>query len=252
MRCSPSHDLLLLVVASVLAVLVGLVGSGERPVTQRSPPPPAEPRRERAQVRLATPVASDDAADEPRVAPPEPVRPADSIRGLRGRLTGIVLLPGGEPAAGARVVLAQQQARCDREGRFELDLAPVRSGADLLAFAPGHEPVLQPAFGATLGRGGEHSVRLVLGPETLTLGGVVLGAQDRTLEGWTVELDGPDVLADFGLRDVVRTGANGRFVLEDVPAGVHVVRAWKDRRDLAFFSPPTSAGETGIRILVTE
>jgi hypothetical protein len=163
-----------------------------------------------------------------------------------------VVLPEGEPAAGARVVLGQQHATCGPDGRFELAFSSLPSGADLLAHAPGHEPALHAAFGAGLGKSGEHAVRLVLGPPTLTLRGVVVGAQNRTLKGWTVELDGRDVLTDFGLRDPVHTGADGCFVLTDVPAGVHVVRAWKDRRDLAFRSAPTSAGETGIQIVVYE
>jgi hypothetical protein len=252
MRRLPSHSLLLLAVASVLAVLVGLVGSGERPAPRRPPPPPAEPPAERAQVRLATPVTRAVAEADAGAVPSERARPARSTRDPRGRLTGIVVLPGGEPAAGARVVLGQQQARCAADGRFELELAPVRRGADLLAFAPGHEPVLKPAFGATLGRDGDYTVRLVLGAETLTLSGTVVGAGKRPLEGWTVELEGRDVLTDFGLRDAVHTGADGTFVLNDVPAGVHVVRAWKERREVAFSSAPTSAGETGIEILVPE
>jgi len=257
-RTPPGKSVLLLMVASVLALLVGLVGSGERPASPRPPPPPAEPSRVgRVRVPLAIPATPApvevEIEVEPRDVRSRPVdKPAGSTRDPRRRLTGIVLSPEGEPAAGARVVLGQQQATCDADGRFELALAPVPSGADLLAFAPGHEPALQPDFGARLGRSGDQTVRLVLGPQTLTLSGTVAGPDGQPRKGWTVELDGPDVLTDFGLRDVVRTGADGGFVLTDVPAGVHVLRAWKERRELAFRSVPATAGESGITIAVSE
>ena len=253
-----ARSVLLLGMASVLAMLVGLVGSGERPATSRPPPPPAEPSRvERVPVPLSAPAPVEaEAAVVPPVARPEPAKnakqPASSTRDPRGRLTGIVLYPEGKPAALARVLLGQQQTTCDREGRFELPLVPVSNSSDLLAFAPGHEPALHPAFALRAGSAAEHYVRLVLGPETLVLSGTVVGEDERGLAGWTVELDGTDVLADFGLRERVRTGADGSFRLTDVPAGVHVVRAWKEDRELAFRSVPAAAGEIGITIVARE
>jgi hypothetical protein len=122
--------------------------------------------------------------------------------------------------------------------------------ADLIAWEPGHEPVLRPAFGASLAAHGETRVRLVLGPETLVLEGSVIGTDGRAAIGWTVELDGFDPLASFGLREPVRTDDDGRFVLTDVPDGTHLVRAWKTNPRAAFRSPPAASGTSGLTIVV--
>jgi hypothetical protein len=90
----------------------------------------------------------------------------------------------------------------------------------------------------------------VLGPPTLTLSGHVRDAEGKPAKNWTVELDGRDLLADLGLREHVRTDAEGAFTLIDVPSGVHVVRAWKERRELASFSDPAEAGAEGVRVVV--
>jgi hypothetical protein len=251
---SPTGSVWLLVaIAAVLASLAGLVASGQR-VPETRPPAPAEPsppRRTRVELIAPPTVPADEAT--PSVAFAGKAKQAVAATpDERLRLRGVVLLPEGGPAAGARVVLAQQHVTCDPEGRFELVLPSLRSGADLLAWASGHEPALHAAFGAGLGKSGEHSVRLVLGPETLTLSGTVAGADGQPRKGWTVELDGPDVLSDFGLRDPVRTRADGAFVLDDVSAGVHVLRAWKEHRERAFRSAPASAGESGIMIVAYE
>jgi hypothetical protein len=242
---------LLLAVASVLAVLVGLVGTGERPISHPRTVASEPWSGRRASIELSAPTFAAPPEVEPAAATaalrPEP---SAASRSARGRLTGLVLRPEGEPASGARIVLGKQQASCDREGRFELVLSSDPSGADLVAFESGHEPVLRAAFASSLAAGGENTVRLVLGPPTLTLSGQVAGRDARPLKGWTVELDGLDPLAACGLREPVQTDAQGRFVLSDVPAGVHVLRAWKERREHAFGSAPAAAGETGIVIVV--
>jgi len=250
-RSSTGPVWFLVAVASLLASLVGLVVSSGRPSSGPRSIAPAEPwEARRTKVVLSPPAPPLADETEPPVAPPRTSAPAPRTRVVLERVTGIVLRPEGEAASGARVVLGRQHARCDARGRFELVLAGDEGRADLVAFEPGREPALHPAFGASLGAGGEHVVRLVLGAETLTLSGSVTDADGRPLKGWTVELDGADVLADFRLREDVRTDADGRFELSDVPAGVHVLRAWRDRRELAFRSAPTSAGESGITIVV--
>ncbi len=253
-RSSTKPAVLLLAVASVLALLVGLVGSSGRPTSGPRSVAPSEPRPpERSSVALRTPVLPSPEKVEPPAAPARAKKQsATPTKTAREKLTGIVLRPEGEPAPGARVVLGQQHTSCDAEGRFELVLSVDVGAADLLAFEPGRGPVLRPAFGASLGAGGEHSVRLVLGAETLTLSGTVARSNGQPLEGWTVELDELDLLANFGLRELVRTDGEGRFTLGDVPAGVHVLRAWKDQRELAFRSAPAAAGESGIKIVVDD
>lgn len=249
-RSSAKPAVLLLGVAAVLTLLVGLVGSAGRPPSAPRAVPPAEPRApSRARVVLRTPVA-------PAVEAEQPSKPAKSAkkpaRAARRSLTGIVLRPAGEPASGARVALGRQLAQCDAEGRFELEVLDGESAGDLLAFESGHEPALRPAFATGLAASGEHTVRLVLGPETLGLSGTVVGPSGQPLAGWTVELDELDPLADLGLREQVLTNGNGHFSVGDVPAGVHVLRAWKERRELAFRSAPAAAGESGILIRAQE
>ena len=51
-------------------------------------------------------------------------------------------------------------------------------------------------------------------------------------------------------RSLRTTDAEGAFTLVDVPAGVHIVRAWKERRELAHYSDPAEAGSEGVRVVV--
>lgn len=255
---APRPALLLVVVAAALALLIGLVGSGGRTSSRPRPIPSGEPwsRREPAGERLRAPLVlpplEDEAAPSPAPVKVKIAEQAPESREERARLVGFVLRPEGEPATGARVLLGHQQARCDGNGRFELALTADANGADLLAFEPGHEPALRPAFGTGLALRGESQVRLVLGPETLALAGTVVGQDGEPRKGWTVELDGLDPLATYGLREALRTDGEGRFQLSEVPAGVHIVRAWKERRELAYRSVPSSAGESGLTIVVAE
>jgi hypothetical protein len=129
---------------------------------------------------------------------------------------------------------------------------PAEGPLDLVAFRPGHEPALLPTFVSGSSRGAVHEVRLVLGPPSLTLAGRVLDEQGRPLKNWTVELDGHDALTQLGLRERVRTDAEGAYTLTDVPTGVQVVRAWKDRREAAFRSEPAQAGSTGLIVTVRD
>jgi hypothetical protein len=251
---SSRHIWLLVAVAAALALLVGLVRSGGRETSRPRPSAPiqawkpAEPASLRmtllpARVESEAPAPADQRARLPDGK-------SEARREL-ARITGIVLRPEGEPASVARVVLGDQHARCSSDGRFELSLGDdrLRASSALLAYEPGYEPALLPAFGASLTTGSEQPLRIVLGPSTQSLAGSVTTRDGRPLAGWTVELDGLDPLADFGLREPVRSDAEGRFLLPDVPAGVHVVRAFEQYRELAFRSPPIAAGEGGLVIL---
>lgn len=255
---TPDRKPLLLVgaVAGALALLVGLVRSADREGSRPRPGAPLQVTSPAKIVSLRVPLAptaveqsdlASPALAEP--ADPEPVLPESEPRRELARVRGLVLRPEGDPASEARVVLAQQHARCDVDGRFELVLTDAPGTADLLAFEPGYEPALRPALGPSLVSGAPTELRIVLGPSSLSLTGRVTTRDGQALKGWTVELDGPDPLADFGLRERVRTDATGHFLLVDVPAGIHVVRAFAEEPELAFRSPPIAAGEDGLVIV---
>lgn len=249
-RPSTGSFLLLGAVAAVLVMLVGLIDSADRAESSprafefdgRDAPEASRVPELRAPQVLAPAESAPESAPVVEASPPTRVEAS--------RLVGLVLRPDGEPASGARVVLGQQHGRCGADGRFELALPPDVVGADLIAFEPGYEPVLRPAFGSSLARAGESRVSLLLGAETLSLTGSVTTSDGTPVKNWNVELDEIDPLVSFGLRERVRTDGKGVFLLTDVPAGTHVVRAWKERPGAAFRSEPVAAGAEGLVIVV--
>lgn len=244
-------SLALAATAASLALLVGLVQSGGRGAAHErargsAEMEPAAP----AHDTLRTPLVP--APSEPAPPPPADARssePPSAPKPKGAHLRGSVVLPDGEPAVEARVVLGLQHGRCDRLGHFELALGDEPGDGDLVAFLPGFEPALRPSFAANLAPGHDGEVQLVLGPPTLTLAGTVVDGAGAPLKNWTVELDELDPLATLGLRERVRTDGDGRFVLLDVPTGVHVVRAWKERVEEAYRSLPVDSGATGVSIV---
>ncbi len=247
-----SFALVIAGVAGALALSIGLVRSGGRDGSRpRSASPIVEVEQAKpANLRVALAPAPSEPSAPPIQAPAASPTSASDARRELPRLTGLVLRPEGDPASEARVVLGDQQARCRPDGRFELVLSASSGAGDLLVFEPGYEPVLRPAVGAGLAPGSAPELRIVLGPSTLSLTGVVISRDGRALAGWTVELDGLDPLAAVGLREPTLTDAEGRFVLPDVPSGIHVVRTFAERRELAFRSAPIAAGEEGLVITV--
>lgn len=252
----PSHTpktlLLLGAMAALLALVVGLVGSARRASPRERPAPAAGPTVSVARTLdgLHTPEILPPAEAEAAPAPARPLAATPTERTERPRLVGLVLRADGEPAGRAQVVLGDLRTECAADGRFDLLLAGDYQGADLLAWEPGQEPVVRVAFGAGLPASGETFARLVLGPTTLTLEGAVLHEDGTPAGGWTVELDGPDPLASYGLRAPVRSDDGGRFTLTDVPAGSHALRAWKDSPRSAVRSVQAAAGSSGLSILV--
>lgn len=240
-----SHRLnaLLIAVAALLGVLIGVVGAARREPGRATPrewvvddPSPAA----RTELAPATAPLAVPAQEAPVPAPAQESALPPS------RVIGLVSLPDGTPAAGARVRLGGQEERVGADGSFELRVPPAEGALDLVAFLTGHEPSVTPAFVSGGTHGATHEVRLTLGPPSLTLSGRVLDEHGRPLKNWTVELDGHDALAQLGLRERVRTDEEGAYTLTDVPTGVHVVRAWKERREAAYRSEPVQAGSTGV------
>jgi hypothetical protein len=254
MPASSRPTLLLLAVAASLALLIALIGTVHRVSTpSRSPAPltswPAAEHRATTLIPPRALTAEEAAAGTPAVAPrtAEPVEPAADALPF---LSGLVVRPDGQPADGARVKLGQRLARCTADGRFQLRLDAGLEAEDLIAHLPGFEPAVLARFGANASPA--YEVRLTLGPETRTLVGTLIDASGHALPGWTVELDGPDVLRDHGLREVVLTDQEGRFTLPDVPAYPQVVRAWREHRERAAFSLPTDPGDPGLTIVASE
>ncbi|HEX6886258.1 MAG TPA: carboxypeptidase-like regulatory domain-containing protein [Planctomycetota bacterium] len=251
----PKPTLLLAAIAAGMALLVGLVGSSHRAA---SPAPALGPLTpwpvvEHRATRLAPPRAltAEEASAETPTAAPRTVEPADPAGDApRTHLGGLVVRPDGQPADGARVKLGQRLARCTADGRFQLRLDAGLEAEDLIAHLPGFEPAVLARFGASASP--TYDVRITLGPETRTLVGTLVDASGHALPGWTVELDGPDVLRDHGLREPVLTDQEGRFSLPDVPAYPQVVRAWREHRERAAFSLPTEPGDPGLTIVAGE
>jgi hypothetical protein len=248
---APASKPAVLLAAAVggMVLLIGWVSSARRAATELQALPPIEAwhgNSSHEAVLVAPPRLLELGA-------PAPTGVEEPSRATRpGRLSGFVLREDGALAANALLVLGKQHERANAEGKFEMQLPADVSTADLVAYAPGFEPALRPAYGAQLDPSGENHVRLVLGPVAQSLTGRVVDADGLPRKGWTVELDEPDLLRDLGLRDNVRTDGKGVFTIPDVPGGVHVVRVFKQRRELAVRSDPAVAGELGLTVVVPD
>jgi hypothetical protein len=240
---------LLIAVACSLGVLIGIVGAARREPGRNATPRMSAEATEPYYSSTRTELAPAELPGEPSVAPEAPSTAPEPAPQQGAHVTGIVFLPDGSPAANARIVLGKQHARADAEGRFELTAPERQPGGDLVAFLSGYEPALHAAFATDLAPGASYQARLVLGPPTTTLSGHVRDSEGRPMKNWTVELDGRDPLADLGLRESVRTDAEGAFTLTDIAAGVHVVRAWKGQHELARTSDPVEAGSDGVIVI---
>ena len=241
---------LLIAVAASLGVLIGIVGAARREPGSRGSAlvlPVRAPEALSARVPVAASEVISSATEPADEQPPAAAQPATPSR---ARVVGFVFHLDGSPAEAARVLLCGQEERADAEGRFELSVLADPARADLVAFVSGYEPALRPAFGGELVPGTTYEVRLVLGSPTTTVSGHVLDHDGNALKNWNVELDGPDPLAELGLRERVRTDSEGAFTLIDVPAGVHILRAWKERRELGYLSAPIEAGASGTTVVV--
>lgn len=141
-------------------------------------------------------------------------------------LTGVVVRASGSPAERALVLLGDARAKCDERGAFRL-LPPTVLNDDLplVATESGSQAAVVPSFGRVVRHATEglEPVRLVLGPEPLSIRGRVLDEVGGPLEGATVSLVDPVVVDLFAPRTVtaeglvsgalvpVQTSANGAF-----------------------------------------
>lgn len=110
-------------------------------------------------------------------------------------LAGVVLVPGGTPAAGAVVRLGDARAETGADGRFQLALPESSAGDLLVAWKTGFLPAYMAA--PDLGGGDPAPVVLLLGGTPLEIAGRVLGPGGEPAVGWHVQLaDGTRVGAD--------------------------------------------------------
>jgi carboxypeptidase family protein len=160
-----------------------------------------------------------------------PGRPADIYLFPGSTLTGTVWGPGNAPVAGA-VVRAEPEAPrwatsprpavSDARGRYEiagLDAGLYRLVARHKDLAPGL------VAGVDVERGSDAQADVVLEKGAAVSGRLVAGPESRAVAGRVSvqEIDGQP--APRPLRDVLRAeaGADGRFRMEAVPAGSHVL-----------------------------
>jgi hypothetical protein len=147
---------------------------------------------------------------------------------------GVVLLPDGKPAAGARVVTTYmapltgndlQETTADAAGKFTLTVDGQPGGA-MAALLPGHPLALAAA------KPGE-DITLRFGDQSAALTGTVVDQQDKPVAGAQVGLVSVYLLAPVrpGLTLVrhnteyllqTTTGADGRFSIPDLPPDASV------------------------------
>ncbi len=141
------------------------------------------------------------------------------------RVEGVILLPGGEPAHGAKVSYGLLTARTDEAGAFLLEPPCPIEGMPLIATARGWQPIVQADIGARLQWEPRIGLRLAFQTRSRAIEGVVLDADETPLKGVRVSLvertprdpwfpQGPDCEQDSGLRGgPLRTDERGRFAL---------------------------------------
>lgn len=131
-----------------------------------------------------------------------------------GTVTGVAVnKTSGAPLANVRVRLADRNLQTDAEGRFRAERVPAGSVSitgELLRHYGDKQTV-------ALDRGGEQTVELQLEPITT---GTILGIVRDAASGEPIEGASVTVLGSSA-----RTGADGRFEIEQVAAGAVSVRA---------------------------
>ena len=150
----------------------------------------------------------------------EPARPS---------ITGFVLLPDGAPAAEAHVRYGWNETDAAADGSFELPLdESVPQAAVLAAGLRGYAPGLVLDFGSQVAAASPAApapFRIVLGAQTLRLGGRVIDAAGEGRSGWRVAIRAGTLLVEGatpparaeelgdGARLETTTDSQGRFDL---------------------------------------
>ncbi len=203
-------------------------------------------------------------------ARPASAAPAAIVRGR-------VLLPGGQPAAGADVRAGNQSANAADDGAFTLE---VRSrDDDLAAWLVGYQPVIVADVAQLPDVVAARAIDVMLPGTALTIDGWLVAADGTPAKGWHVHLHGgatpvddselPVLTAeDFaaGVRDpedrneqrprrispnLLEIGDDGAFLFGGLRRGQdYVLRAWNEDTLQTALSPPLRAGTRGYRFSV--
>jgi hypothetical protein len=180
------------------------------------------------------------------------------------KLRGIVLLPDGDPAVGARVRLGDLSAQTGDDGRYALPL--VTQLDDELPLAAGlddHAPALIERYGATVNAAQPLTppeAVLQLGP-ALAIGGVLLDQTGEPASGWQIQLhDGTEIsrmrfppeLAEKVGKGIISasTKADGKFRLTNLLPRDYTLLARNQKTLQTFYSDPIPAGDTDVVLRV--
>jgi len=178
------------------------------------------------------------------------LRPA--IEAARPRVSGIVRLADGLPAAGARVNFGQDSAVCAEDGSFALVVTSLHTEAPLTAWLPELQPCIVSDLGKRLhddATAGEQ-LELQLGPAALHITGVVLDADGKPLPRMRLLAVGSTLLGSstevlehhIGGQGSVESDNKGRFAMRGLSARDYVLRAIDPRTLLVIESAPIAAG----------
>jgi hypothetical protein len=185
-------------------------------------------------------------------------RPKEGTKGS-AILEGVVVHEDDSPAEGARVILVDNEAKTDGQGRFRLELRSADPETPLVAILRGFQAAVMPEYGRVLKATDGHPppVRLVLGPPPLSIAGHVFNADGQACPKWTVALvqgtgvsqyripviTAEDLSSGAEVRAV--TDGKGAFRLSGLRNIAYQLRAWgKDGRMIQ--SEPIQAGSEDV------
>ncbi|MBK8975686.1 MAG: sigma-70 family RNA polymerase sigma factor [Planctomycetes bacterium] len=171
-----------------------------------------------------------------------------------GHLTGVVLLPDGSPADGARIVFGSAKCSSGTDGRFDLAVPFSSREPPLVAFLPDFQHAIVDDLADRLAADPRAGTDLVLrlGPESLEISGRVLDAAGEPMAGAIVTLvDGTRygtseawIESWVGCQEIrgELTDARGRFMLRGLSERTYTLRARDERTMLVIGSAPIPAG----------